>query len=473
MASSVAGPLERQLAQISGVTSISSSSSLGETDIQVDFDLSRNVDSAAQDVQTAISAAGGQLPKNMPNPPTYEKVNPADALLMSVAVTSKDLKISTVDDYVENYLARSIARITGVGQVDYHGQQKPSVRIQINPAVATSMGISLEDIRSAIGTATVDAPKGTLDGPKQSLTLDATDQLFDASAFDSVIIAYRNGAPVRVRDVGKAINGVEDIRQAAWVDGERAVIIDVHKQPGYNINETVQAVKDILPALQASLPPSIKLHVLGERTQTIRASVGDVQFTMAISIGLVVLVMFLFLRHVRATLIPSVTIPVSLLATCAVMYLAGYTLDNVSLMALTIAVGFIIDDAVVMIENIMRHIEAGQRPLQAALVGSREIGFTIVSMTLSLTAVFIPLLLMGGLIGRLFREFAVTVSIAIIMSGVISLTLTPMMCAWLLRPHQAADKENRIVVALERGFQATLDWYAASLRWSLRHRLFT
>ncbi|HWF96393.1 MAG TPA: efflux RND transporter permease subunit [Xanthobacteraceae bacterium] len=472
MASSVAGPLERQLSQISGVTSISSTSSLGQTDIQVEFDLSRNVEGAAQDVQTAISAAGGQLPKSLPNPPTYEKVNPADALLMSVAVTSTDLTISAVDDYVENYLAPSISRVTGVGQVDYHGQQKPSVRIQINPTVASAMGISLEDIRAAIGTATVDAPKGTLDGPRQSLTLDTTDQLFDAAAFESVIIAYRNGAPVRIRDVGKAINGVEDIRQAAWVDGERAVIIDVHKQPGYNINETVQRVKDVLPNLQRSLPPSIKLHVLGERTQTIRASVGDVQFTMAVSIGLVVLVMFVFLRHVRATLIPSVTIPVSLLCTCAVMYLFNYTIDNVSLMALTIAVGFIIDDAVVMVENIIRHIEGGQRPLEAALVGSREVGFTILSMTLSLISVFIPLLLMGGLIGRLFREFAVTVSVAILMSGAVSLTLTPMMCGWLLRPAEEGGHDGRIVAYLEAGFQRSLAVYTVSLRWALRHRLF-
>ncbi len=472
MASSVAGPLERQLATISGVTSISSASSLGESDIQVDFDLGRNVDGAAQDVQTAISAAGGQLPKNMPNPPTYEKVNPADALLMSVAVTSTDLTISAVDDYVENYLAPSISRVSGVGQVDYHGQQKPSVRVQINPAVASAMGISLEDVRAAIGTATVDAPKGTLDGPKQSLTLDTTDQIFDAAAFEQVIIAYRNGAPVRIRDVGKAINGVEDIRQAAWVDGERAVIIDVHKQPGYNINQTVQAVKDVLPSLQRSLPPSVKLHVLGERTQTIRASVGDVQFTMAVSIGLVVLVMFVFLRHVRATLIPSVTIPVSLLSTCAIMYLFNYTIDNVSLMALTIAVGFIIDDAVVMVENIIRHIEDGKRPLEAALVGSREVGFTILSMTMSLISVFIPLLLMGGLIGRLFREFAVTVSVAILMSGVISLTLTPMMCGWLLRPQQEDEREWRIMGYLEAVYQRSLAAYTVSLRWSLRHRMF-
>ena len=472
MASSVAGPLERQLALISGVTAMSSTSSLGQTAIQVEFDLSRSIDAAAQDVQTAINAAGGDLPKNLPSPPTYEKANPADAQLMSIAVTSADLPISTVDDYVENYLAPRISRITGVGVVDFHGQQKPAVRVQINPQIASAMGISLEDVRAAIGTATVDTPKGTLDGSKQSLTLDTTDQIFDAAAFEQVIIAYRNGAPVRVRDIGKAINGVEDIRQAAWVMGQRAVIMDVHKQPGYNINQTVQLVKDILPGLQGTLPPSVRMRVLGERTITIRASVADVQVTMAISIGLVVLVMFVFLRHASATLIPSVTIPVSLLSTCAVMYLLNYTIDNVSLMALTIAVGFIIDDAVVMVENITRHVEQGKRPLEAALVGSGEVGFTVLSMTLSLTAVFIPLLLMGGLIGRLFREFAVTVSVAIMMSGVIALTLTPMMCGSLLSARREAGARWLIVAYLEVAFQRSLDLYALTLRWALRHRVF-
>ena len=472
MASAVAGPLERQLTLISGVTAMSSTSSLGHTAIQVEFDLSRNVDAAAQDVQTAINAAGGDLPKNLPSPPTYEKANPADAQLMSIAVTSDDLPITVIDDYVENYLQPRISRVTGVGVVDYHGQQKAAVRIQINPQVASAMGISLEDVRAAIGTATVDSPKGTLDGSKQSLTLDTTDQIFDAAAFEQVIIAYRNGAPVRIRDVGKAIDGVEDIRQAAWVMGRRAVIMDIDKQPGYNINETVQRIRDILPELQSTLPPSVKMRVLGERTITIRSSVADVQITMAMSIGLVVLVMFVFLRHVGATLIPSVTIPVSLLSTCAVMYLLNYTIDNVSLMALTIAVGFIIDDAVVMVENIMRHIEQGKRPLEAALVGSREVGFTVVSMTLSLTAVFIPLLLMGGLIGRLFREFAVTVSVAIIMSGIIALTLTPMMCGWLLQARREAEEPWRVVAWLEAAFQRSLDGYAFTLRWALRHRVF-
>jgi hydrophobe/amphiphile efflux-1 (HAE1) family protein len=472
MATSVATPLERQLALISGVTSISSTSSLGQTSIQVEFDLARSIDGAAQDVQTAINAAGGQLPKNLPNPPTYEKINPADALLMSIIVMSPDLPISKVDDYVENYLAPRISRITGVGLVDFHGQQKPAVRVQINPTAAAAMGLALEDVRAALITATVDAPKGTLDGARQSLTLDTTDQLFDAAAFAAVIVAYRNGAPVRVGDIGKAIDGVEDIREAAWLGGQRAVIIDVHKQPGYNVNQTVQRVKNALPDLQRALPPSIRVLVLNDRTQTIRASVTDVQATMAMSIALVVLVMFLFLRRLRATLIPSVTIPVSLLTTCAVMFLCGYTIDNVSMMALTIAVGFIIDDAVVMVENVIRHIEAGERPLAAALLGSREIGFTIVSMTLSLTAVFIPLLLMGGLIGRLFREFAVTVSVAILVSGLVSLTLTPMMCGVLLRQSEEHRPDGLIVRTLEKAFQRSLDVYAVALRWSLDHRRF-
>ena len=329
MASSVAAPLESQLALISGVASIISTSSLGQTSIQVEFELGRTSESAAQDVQTAINAAGGLLPKNLPNPPTYDKSNPADWLLMSIAVTSSDLPISKVDEYVENYLAPRISRIKGVGLVDYHGQQKPAVRIQINPTVASAMGLSLEDVRAAITTATVNAPKGTLDGPKQSLTLDTTDQIFDAATFNSMVVAYRNGAPVRISDLGRAVDGVENIREAAWLGGQRVVIIDIHKQFGYNVNETIELIKNALPELQRNVPPSIKMQVMGDRTQTIRASVKDVQTTMAISIGLVVLVMFLFLRHGRTTLIPSVTIPVSLLSTCAIMYLAGYTIDNV------------------------------------------------------------------------------------------------------------------------------------------------
>jgi hydrophobe/amphiphile efflux-1 (HAE1) family protein len=478
MATTVATPLEQQLALISGVTSISSSSSLGRTSIQVEFDLSRSVDAAAQDVQSAINAASGDLPKGLPSPPSYEKANPADAQLMSIAVTSADLPVSQVDSYVENYLAPQLSRLIGVGLIDYHGQQKPAVRVQINPVAIAALGLSLEDVRAAIQTATVDSPKGTLDGPKKSLTLETTDQLFDAAAFNSIIVAYRNGAAVRVGDIGTAVDGVEDIRQAAWLGEERAVILDVHKQPGFNINQTVAAIKAALPDLERALPPSLRVQILGDRTQTIRASVAGVQLTMAISVGLVVLVVFMFLRRATATFIPSVTIPVSLLGACAVMFGLGYTIDNVSLMALTIAVGFIIDDAIVMVENIIRHIEAGERPMAAALAGSREIGFTIVSMTLSLVAVFIPLLLMGGLVGRLFREFAVTVSVAILMSGLVSLTLTPMMCAQLLRVSDNRRKEGNdgkerrhpLANALKSAFDTTLNGYAASLRWVLRHR---
>ena len=470
MATAVAAPLERQLAQISGVVSLSSTSSLGQTDITAEFDLSRTVDSAAQDVQTAINAASGQLPKNLPDPPTYEKVNPADALLMSIAVTSDDLPITTVDKYVEDYIALQVSRVLGVGQVDYHGQQKPAVRVQVDPAAVAALGLGLEDVRAALGTATANSPKGTLDGPNRSLTLDTTDQLYSAKAYNDVVIAYHNGAPVRVSDIGRAIDGVQDIREAAWVGHHRAIVVDVHKQAGYNINETTQRIKDALPALRQLLPPSMHMEILGDRTATIRAAVTDVETTLAISTGLVVLVVFLFLRHVSATIIPSVTIPISLLCTCPIMYLAGYTIDNISLMALTIAVGYIIDDGIVVVENIMRHLEAGMSPREAALAGSREIGFTVVSMTLSLVAVFIPLLLMGGLVGRLFREFAVAASIAILVSGVVSLTLTPMMCGQLLRPAEER-REGPVSRWLEAAFNRLLGAYALGLRWSLRHRL--
>ena len=466
MALSVAAPLEKELGLIAGVTSLSSTNSLGRTRITVEFDLGRSVDGAAQDVQTAISAAAGLLPKNLPNPPTYEKVNPADALLMSIAVTSEDLPITKLDEYAETYLAPKISRIPGVGLVDFHGEQKAAVRVQIDPGAIAGLGLSLEDIRTALAGATVNMPKGVLDGPKRSLTLETSDQLQDATAFGAIVTGYHNGAAVRIRDVGRALDGVEDVRQAAWLGDKRVVIIDVHKQPGYNINETVERVKEALPALARTLPPSVALRVLGDRTQTIRASVAGVQLTMAISIGLVVLVVFLFLRHAAATLIPSVAIPVSLLCTCALMYLFGYTIDNVSLMALTIAVGFIVDDAIVMVENVIRHVEAGEQPLAAALSGSREIVFTILSMTLSLVAVFIPLLFMGGLLGRLFREFAVTISVALLMSAVVSLTVIPMMCGAILRP---GGGESRLAAALDTAFRRSLRSYDTGLRWALRH----
>ncbi|HXP72762.1 MAG TPA: efflux RND transporter permease subunit [Stellaceae bacterium] len=469
MATTVAAPLERELTMLSGVTAISSTSSLGRTGITVEFDLGRSVDGAAQDVQAAITAAGGDLPKDMPHAPTFEKVNPADALLMSIAVMSDDQPIAKVDDYARNYLAPAISRITGVGLVDFHGEQHAAVRVQVDPSKIAALGLTLEDIRSGLAGATTNAPKGSLDGPQRSLTIDASDQLTNAAAYDSLIIAYTKGAPLRVRDIGRAIDSAEDTRTAAWLGHKQAVIIDVHKQPGYNVNATVELVKATLPRLQRALPPTLTLKVLGDRTQTIRASVMGVQQTMMISITLVVLVVFLFLRHLRATLIPSVAIPVSLLGTCAIMYVCGYTIDNVSLMGLTIAVGFIIDDAIVMVENIIRHMEAGERPVAAALAGSREIVFTIVSMTLSLVAVFIPLLLMSGLLGRLFREFAVTVSFAILMSGAVSLTLTPMMAGHLIGT-AGAKRESRLARLLEAAFERSLRFYDRGLTWSLAHR---
>jgi len=470
MATTVAAPLERQLTMVSGVNAISSTSSLGRTAITVEFDLSRSVDGAAQDVQAALTAAGGDLPKDIPHAPTFEKVNPADALLMSIAVMSDDLPIAKVDDYARNYLAPAIARVTGVGLVDFHGEQHAAVRVQVDPARIVALGLTLEDIRSGLANATTNAPKGALDGPRQSLTIDASDQLTSAAPYDALIIAYVKGAPLRVRDIGRATDSAEDTRTASWLGHKQAVIIDVHKQPGFNVNATVELVKATLPRLQRALPPTLRLEVLGDRTQTIRASVMGVQQTMAISIALVVMVVFLFLRHLRATLIPSVAIPVSLLATCGLMYLCGYTIDNVSLMGLTIAVGFIIDDAIVMVENIIRHIEAGELPVAAALAGSREIVFTIVSMTLSLVAVFIPLLLMGGLLGRLFREFAVTVSLAILMSGAVSLTLTPMMAGHLIGSEGATERESRLTRLLESAFQRSLRFYERGLKWSLAHR---
>ncbi|WP_043333342.1 efflux RND transporter permease subunit [Methylosinus sp. LW4] len=471
MATAVTAPLERQLSVVPGMTTMSSSSSLGHTAIQVEFDLSRSVDAAAQDVQSAINAALGDLPKSMTNPPIYEKTNPADALLMSIAVTSDDLPIIKVDEFAENYIAPAVSRIIGVGFVDYHGQQKRAIRIQLDPRKLAAIGLTTQDVRVAVGSATVNTPKGTLDGPKRSVTLDATDQLFSPDAVDETIIAYRSGAPVRIIDVGRAVDGVEDVRGAAWLGERQTVIIDVHKQPGFNVNETVEQIRRALPDIERRLPPSVHLQILGDRTRTIRASVADVQLTLSISVALVVLVVFLFLRHAAATLIPSVAIPVSLLCTFTAMSLFGYTLDNVSLMAMTVTIGFIIDDAIVMVENIIRHVESGESPLDAAIRGASEIGFTIVSMTLSLVAVFIPLLLMGGLIGRLFREFAMTASIAIIMSGVVSLTLTPTMCAIVLRRKPiGGTHRHSFLDQLERGFSRMQNAYAASLRWSLRER---
>jgi multidrug efflux pump len=472
MASTVATPLERSLSDISGISSMTSSSSLGTTSITMQFDLSRNIDAAAQDVQTAINAAGGKLPKALPNPPTYYKVNPADFTILSLVLTSETLPLPEIDRYADDFIATQISQISGVGLVDFHGEQKPAVRVQINPDKIAQLGLSLEDVRSTLGASTVNGPKGNLDGPNRAIVLDATDQVFNADAYKSLVVAYKNGAPIRIADIGTAVDAAEDAKEAAWLQDKRAIIIDIHKQPGFNVVETIKRIKDRLPALIASLPPSVKLTVAGDRTQTIEASLHDVQVTLAITVGLVVLVIFLFLRNFWATVIPGIAIPLSLIATFGIMYLLGYSLDNLSLMGLTIAVGFVVDDAIVVIENIHRHVERGILPQQAALDGAREVGFTVVSMTTSLIAVFIPVLLMSGIIGRLFREFAMTVSAAIVMSGLISLTVTPTLCARLIRRHRP-DEHGRFYRACERVFESMLRFYDRGLCGVLRHPAIT
>jgi hydrophobe/amphiphile efflux-1 (HAE1) family protein len=474
MSTTVAGPLEQQFSQIPGLTQMTSTSTLGTVQVSLQFDIARNIDGAAQDVQTAINAAGGLLPKNLPSPPTYKKVNPAQFKVMTVALTSSILPLRTVSEYANIFILQRLAQIPGVGLVDMPGGSRSAIRIQIDPAKIAAMGLSLEDIRSAIGAATLNGPKGTLDGAQRSITLDANDQLLDPSAADSTIVAYRNGAPVRIRDIGRALDGVENVHFTGWFGRQPAILIDVHLQPGANTVATVDQIKAVLPQLQKHLPSSIQLEIVGDLTQTIRAAVSDVQFTLALTVGLVVLVIFLFLHNVSATFIPAVTIPVSLLAACAFMYPLGYSLDNLSLMGLTIAVGFVVDDAIVVIENIMRHIEDGASPLDAALAGSREVGFTVISMTLSLIAVFIPLLLMSGIIGRLFREFSVTISITLLVSAFVSLTLTPMMCARMIRRADAAgEAHSHLGALLEAAFESLQAGYGRSLQWVLTHPRLT
>jgi len=476
MASSVTSPLERALAILPGVTSITSSSSLGTSSISVQFDLARTVDAAALDVQTAINAAQGDLPKNLPHPPTFEKKNPSDALLMTIGVYSDELPVGVVDDYVENQLMPGLARVPGVGMIDFHGRQKPAIRIQVDPQKLAALGLGLEDVRQRIAESTVNGPKGTLIGPQQALTLDANDQLRVPKEFSDLVLSSKNGVVVRMRDVGTVIRSVEDTQQSAWVGGHQAVLIDVHKQIGFNINDTVLKVRQALPTLQGQLPASAHMVLLGDRTQTIRSSVQDVQFTLMLSCILVVLVVYAFLRNARATLIPAIAIPLSLVGTLAAMYALGYTLDNVSLMALTISVGFVVDDAIVMLENILRHIENGEEPKAAAEKGSREIGFTIVSMTISLVAVFIPLLFMQGVVGRLFHEFANTAAIAILISGLVSLTVTPVLCAHVMtresaRLHQGAA--SGLPVRIRAGYERSLGWVLDHQRFMLGVMLTT
>jgi hydrophobe/amphiphile efflux-1 (HAE1) family protein len=472
MASSVATPLEEQFGQIPGLVQMTSSSTLGYTSVTLQFELSRSVDGAAADTLAAINAAGGQLPPNMTYPPTIRKVNPAETPIMVLAVTSDAVPLTTVDAYAENILLQKISQVPGVGLVSIGGQQKPAIRVQVNPEALAARGISLEAVRNVLGEANVDLPKGTLNSPRETYTLNTNDQLLNPDAYNSLIVAYQNGAPVRVRDIGRAIDGPENNLLAGWMNEQRAIIMPIQRQPGANVIATVDRIKAMLPQLEASIPPTIHVSILSDRTQTIRASVSDVQFSLLLSVALVVMVIFLFLRNLWATVIPAVTVPLSLIGTFAVLYVLGYSLDNLSLMALTIAVGFVVDDAVVVIENVVRHLEEGLTPVQAALKGAGEIGFTIVSITLSLIAVFIPLFLMSGFVGLLFREFAVTVSAALILSLVIALTLTPMMCARLLKPEAKTD-HGRLYRLLEGVFDGMLALYERGLRHVLRHRFIT
>ena len=472
MAATVATPLERQFGQIAGVSQMTSVSSLGSTVVTLQFDLNRNIDGAAQDVQAAITAAGSQLPKNLSTQPTYRKVNPADSPILIVSANSETLPLTKVDDFAENVVAQQISQIGGVAQVIIGGQQRPAIRVQVDPAKLTARQLTLADVRAALANATTDAAKGTTLGAQQSFTIAANDQLTEPEAFNKVIVDYRNGAPVRVEDVGQAIAGPQDVTLGALHRQQTAVTLLVFKQPGANVIDTVDNIKKALAGMHALIPPGIHLTTIVDRTQTIRASVKDVEFTLALTCVLVVLVILLFLRSIHATLIPGAAVPLSLLGAVAIIYIAGFSLDNLSLMALTIAVGFVVDDAIVVVENIFRHLEAGTTPLQSAIKGAREIGFTVLSISVSLIAVFIPLLLMSGIVGRLFHEFAITVTASIVVSVVVSLTLTPMLCSrFLVSEH---DREHgRLYRIIERGFDFILDGYRRSLDLVLRHQFTT
>jgi multidrug efflux pump len=469
MASSVTTPLERQFGEVPGLTQMTSTSSFGGSLITLQFDLKEDIDVAEQEVQAAINAATTYLPKDLPNPPVYSKVNPADTPVLTLALTSDTLPLSKVEDYADSNLAQKISQLSGVGLVTISGGQKPAVRVRANPTALASYGLSLEDLRTALGAANVDQAKGTLNGPRQQFTIQDNDQLLTSETYRPLIIAYKNGGPVRLSDVAEVVDGAENNTQAAWMNTKPAVILNIQRQPGTNIIGVADSIKNLLPRLQASLPSAIQVTILTDRTTTIRASVKDVQFELMLTIALVVMVMFLFLRSVAATVIPSVAVPLSIVGTFGVMYLVGYSLDNLSLMALTISTGFVVDDAIVMIENISRFIEEGHSPLEAALKGSEQIGFTILSLTVSLIAVLIPLLFMGDIVGRLFREFAVTLGVTILVSACVSLTLTPMMCAKLLK-RETGSKHNRFYVASENFVNRLIAFYDRTLQVVLRHQ---
>ena len=472
MASSVTAPLERQFGQVPGLSQMTSTSSLGSSIITLQFNLNENIDVEEQQVQAAINAATTYLPRDLPNPPIYSKVNPADSPILTLALTSDTLPLSKVEDLADTALAQKISQLPGVGLVSISGGQKPAVRIQANPTALASYGLSLEDIRTALAAANVNQAKGVLDGPRQSFTIGANDQLSTSAQYNNIVVAYKNGAPVRLSDIATAVDSAENVKQAAWMNTTPAVIVNIQRQPGSNIISVADRVKVLLKQLQSSLPAAIKVQVLTDRTETIRASVKDVQFELMLTVGLVVMVIFLFLRNLSATVIPSVAVPLSLVGTFGVMYLLGYSLNNLTLMALTISTGFVVDDAIVMIENIERFLEEGETPLEAALKGAGQIGFTIVSLTVSLIAVLIPLLFMGDIVGRLFREFAVTLAVTILVSAAVSLTLTPMMCAKLLKRHDPRH-QSRFYKSTENFYNRVIEFYGRTLKFVLQHQTIT
>ena len=469
MASSIATPLEKQFTTIAGLDSMTSTSILGSTSITLQFNLSRNIDAAAQDVQSAITATLSQLPPGMPSPPTFRKVNPADSPVLYLSLSSTTMPISQVDEYAETFLAERISMVSGVAQVQVYGSQKYAVRIQLDPKKLAARGIGIDEVAQAVQSANVNIPTGTLYGKQKAFTVETHGQLTSAAAYRPLVVAYRNGAPVRLEDLGQVLDGVQNDKSANWSNGEPAVVLAVQRQPGTNTVEVVDNVKKLLPMFNAQVPAAMHIDILGDRSETIRASVNDVQFTLLLTVALVVMVIFLFLRNLSATIIPSLALPMSIVGTFAVMWALNYSLDNLSLMAITLAVGFVVDDAIVMLENIVRHMEMGKDAYTAALDGAREIGFTILSMTVSLAAVFIPVLFMGGILGRLLHEFAVTIGAAILVSGFVSLTLTPMLCSRFLKPPKS-ERHGHLYAVTERYFDATLDVYQRSLSWVMRHR---
>jgi hydrophobic/amphiphilic exporter-1 (mainly G- bacteria), HAE1 family len=472
MASSVATPLERQFSTIAGVAQMTSSNTQGISNISLQFDLSRNIDAAAQDVQSRIAAAQSQLPQGMPSPPSYQKVNPADTPIIFLGLSSDTLPLSKVDEYAETYLGERISMISGVAQVQVYGSQKYAVRIQVDPQALAYRGIGINEVARAVQDANVDLPVGTLYGPNKAYTVQANGQLLDAAAYNPMIVAYRNGSPVRLEQIGRAVDSVQNNKVAGWVKGHRAVVLAIQRQPGTNTVEVVDNIRKLMPAFRAELPPSVELSVMYDRSESVRSSVNDVQFTLLLTVFLVVMVIFLFLRNISATIIPSLALPMAIIGTFAVMWALNYSLDNLSLMAITLSVGFVVDDAIVMLENIVRHMEMGKGVLEAAFEGSSEIAFTILSMTLSLVAVFIPVLFMGGIMGRLLHEFAVTITAAILVSGFVSLTLTPMLCSRFLRPPNK-EHHGRLYQTTERWFDDLLEAYRVSLRSVMRHRRTT